>query len=116
MIFVYAEISARLLTSLLCSGGYYTVVRMYSVLVGDVELDSFGSSSLMVAVFFFFSFFCIVILLNILIAIIIDSYETTKERSREIFGRAQVEYAAALIARKQFIKVCTYVILDITCS
>jgi hypothetical protein len=78
---------------------------MYSILVGDVDLDYFGSSDLMMAVFFFFSLFCIIILLNILIAIIIDSYESTKERSREIFGRAQVEYAAALVARNQFIRV-----------
>lgn len=87
------------------SGGYYTIVRMYSILVGDVELDTFGSSSLMVAVFFFFSFFCMILLLNVLIAIVIESYERTKQRSREIFGRAQVEYAAALVARNQFIKV-----------
>jgi hypothetical protein len=40
-----------------------------------------------------------------MIAIIIDSYERTNQRSREIFGRAQVEYAAALVARKQFIRV-----------
>ncbi|KAL7519197.1 hypothetical protein ACHAWX_003986 [Stephanocyclus meneghinianus] len=88
-----------------CSDGFWTISRMYSVLVGDVSLDYFQSSSLMLVVFIFFSFFCIIILLNILIAIIIDSYERTKERSREIFGRAQVEYAAALVARNQFIRV-----------
>ncbi len=41
--------------------------------------------------------------MNILIAIIIDSYDSSKERSREIFYRARIEYAAHLLARKQFL-------------
>lgn len=41
--------------------------------------------------------------LNILVAIIIDSYDTSKKRSREIFYRARIEYAAHLVARKQFL-------------
>ena len=41
--------------------------------------------------------------LNILIAIIIDSYDSSKQRSREIFYRARIEYAAHLAARKQFL-------------
>ena len=86
-----------------CSDGFVaTTVRMYSVLVGDVSLEYFQSSGAMVTVFVFFSFFSIIILFNILIAIIINAYESTKERTREIFGRARVEYAAHLIARKQF--------------
>ena len=52
--------------------------------------------------FMLFSFFSIIILLNILVAIIIDSYNGSKERSREISYRARIEYAAHLIARKQF--------------
>lgn len=105
-ILVQESLSCLLLNFLaLYSDGFWTISRMYSVLVGDVSLDYFQSSSLMLVVFIFFSFFCIIILLNILIAIIIDSYERTKERSREIFGRAQVEYAAALVARNQFIRV-----------
>mmetsp|Transcript_28062 Transcript_28062/g.67605 ORF Transcript_28062/g.67605 Transcript_28062/m.67605 type:complete len:554 (+) Transcript_28062:139-1800(+) len=79
------------------------IIRMYSVLVGDVDLEYFKSSDTMVAVFVFFSFFSITILLNILIAIIIDSYEGTKQRSREIFYRARIEYAAHLVARTQFL-------------
>ena len=86
-----------------CSDGFVaTTVRMYSVLVGDVSLEYFQSSGAMITVFVFFSFFSIIILFNILIAIIISAYESTKERTREIFGRARVEYAAHLIARKQF--------------
>lgn len=86
-----------------CSDGFVaTTVRMYSVLVGDVSLEYFQSSGAMVTVFIFFSFFSIIILFNILIAIIISAYESTKERTREIFGRARVEYAAHMIARKQF--------------
>ena len=86
-----------------CSDGFIaTTVRMYSVLVGDVSLEYFQSSGAMVTVFVFFSFFSIIILLNILVAIVISAYESTKERTREIFGRARVEYAAHLIARSQF--------------
>ena len=38
-----------------CKGGYNTIVRMYAILVGDVDRDYFGNSSIMIAVFFFFS-------------------------------------------------------------
>ena len=87
-----------------CSDDLLAVItRMYSVLVGDVALEYFQSSDAMVTVFVFFSFFSIIILLNILIAIIIDSYEGSKQRSREIFHRARIEYAAHLVARKQFL-------------
>lgn len=86
-----------------CGDGFIaTTIRMYSLLVGDVSLEYFQSSGAMVTVFVFFSFFSIIILFNILIAIIISAYESTKERTREIFGRARVEYAAHLLARKQF--------------
>ncbi len=86
-----------------CDDGFIaTTVRMYSVLVGDVSLEYFQSSDAMVTVFVFFSFFSIIILFNILIAIIISAYESTRERTREIFGRTRLEYAAHLIARKQF--------------
>lgn len=37
------------------------IIRMYSVLVGDVALEYFQSSDAMVAVFVFFSFFSIII-------------------------------------------------------
>lgn len=78
-------------------------VVMYAVLAGDVALDYFQSSSAMIAVFIFFTFFCIIILLNILIAIIISSYEKSRQRANELFGRARVEYAAHLRAREQVI-------------
>lgn len=78
---------------------------MYAVLVGDVSLDYFQSSDAMVVVFVFFSFFCIIVLLNILVAVIIDSFNGSKERSREIFERGRLEYAARLVARKQFLTV-----------
>jgi len=92
------------ITDEFCSDNLFDVIiRMYSVLVGDVALEYFQSSDTMVAVFILFSFFSITILLNILIAIIIDSYEGSKQRSREIFYRARIEYAAHLVARKQFL-------------
>ncbi|KAL7530636.1 hypothetical protein ACHAXR_005678, partial [Thalassiosira sp. AJA248-18] len=87
-----------------CSDNLLTgIIRMYSVLVGDVALEFFQSSDAMVLIFVLFSFFSIIILLNILIAIIIDSYNGSKQRSREIFYRARIEYAAHLVARKQFL-------------
>ena len=92
------------ITQEFCSDNLLSVVtRMYSVLVGDVALEYFQSSDALVTVFVFFSFFSIIILLNILIAIIIDSYDSSKQRSREIFYRARIEYAAHLVARKQFL-------------
>ena len=63
----------------------------------------FDSSGAMEAMFVLFTFFSIIILLNILIAIVCESYDGTKQRSREIFDRARIEYAAQLVARKQFL-------------
>ena len=45
-----------------CSDNLMSVIiRMYSVLVGDVALEYFESSDAMTAVFVFFSFFSIII-------------------------------------------------------
>lgn len=85
-----------------CSPDHLYLIRMYSVLVGDVDLEYFETSNAMLAVFVFFSLFSIIILLNILIAIIIDTYERSKQRSREIFYMARINYAAHLVARHQF--------------
>ena len=63
-----------------CSDSLFKiVVRMYSVLVGDVNLADFQSSKAMVVIFVLFTFFSIIICLNILIAIIIDSYQGSKK-------------------------------------
>jgi hypothetical protein len=63
-----------------CSDSLFSiVVRMYSVVVGDVNLQDFQSSNAMVAIFVLFTFFSIIIILNILIAIIIDSYQGSKK-------------------------------------
>jgi len=89
-----------------CSDSFLALpIMFYSVLAGDVALEvfEFQSSQVMVAIFVFFSFFSIIILLNVLVAIVIDSYERSKQRSREIFCRARIEYAAHLVARKQFL-------------
>lgn len=63
-----------------CSDNLFSIIiRMYSVVVGDVNLQDFQSSSAMVAIFVLFTFFSIIIILNILIAIIIDSYQGSKK-------------------------------------
>ncbi len=63
-----------------CSDSLFSiVVRMYSLVVGDVNLQDFQSSNAMVAIFVLFTFFSIIIILNILIAIIIDSYQGSKK-------------------------------------
>lgn len=68
------------LTGEFCSDSLFDiVVRMYSVLVGDVNLADFKSSKAMVVIFVLFTFFSIIICLNILIAIIIDSYQGSKK-------------------------------------
>lgn len=87
-----------------CSDSLFRVPAvMFAVLAGDVSLEYFESSQVMVLVFVFFAFFSIIILTNVLIAIVIDSYERSKIRSMEIFGRNRIEYAAQLVARKQFL-------------
>ena len=57
----------------------------------------------LVGIFCFFSFFCLIVLANILIAIIIESYESSKKRSRALFGKARFEYAAHLVARTELL-------------
>lgn len=79
-------------------------LRIYALLLGDFELDSYKETSGMVFLFFLFTVIGVVILLNVLIAVIDDSYERAKISGRNIFGRARVEFVALNEALEAFLR------------
>lgn len=79
-------------------------LRIYALLLGDFELDSYKETSGMVFLFCLFTVVGVVILLNVLIAVIDDSYERAKISGRNLFGRARVEFVALNEALESFLR------------
>lgn len=79
-------------------------LRVYSVLIGDFELDDWRETSGMVILFVIFTVVGVIILLNVLIAIISDSYEKAKIESALLFGRARVAFVALNQALEIFLQ------------
>ena len=79
-------------------------LRIYALLLGDFDLDSYKETSGMVFLFFLFTIIGVVILLNVLIAVIDDSYERAKISGRNLFGRARVEFVALNEALEAFLR------------
>eukprot|EP00957_Ditylum_brightwellii_P188880 14377658-Ditylum_brightwellii.AAC.1 len=71
--------------------------------VGDIELENFMQTALVVFVYVVFTFFIIIVLLTILIAIVSDSYSKSVLKSDGLFGRARVEYVAKHLARGELL-------------
>jgi len=78
-------------------------IRIYSMAVGDIELENFMQTALVVFVYVVFTFFIIIVLLTILIAIVSDSYSKSVLKSDGLFGRARVEYVAKHLARGELL-------------
>lgn len=78
-------------------------VRVYSVLTGDYELDDYRNSSAITTLFIIFTFLGVIVLLNVLIAIVSDSYEKSRIASKNLFGRARVEFAAEHASLESFL-------------
>lgn len=62
-------------------------LKLWAVLVGDVNLEDFAYSSGIEFLFVLFTFFGIIVLLNILIAVVSDSYKKSVMNARYLFGR-----------------------------
>jgi len=77
---------------------------MYAVMLGDFELAEYKEPLSVAVIFFFFTILGVIILLNVLIAVISDSYEKSKESSLLLFGRARVHFVAEQIALESFLR------------
>lgn len=62
-------------------------LKLYAVIVGDVNLEDFGYSPGIQFLFALFTLFGIIILLNVLIAVVGDSYKKSVLNARYLFGR-----------------------------
>lgn len=88
-----------------CStNAYLSYLRVYSLLIGDFELDWYRETTGMTVLFVIFTVIGVIILLNVLIAVISDSYERAKIKSLLLFGRARVSFVAQNQALESFLR------------
>jgi len=85
----------------------HSYFRIYSMAVGDIELENFTQTPLISVAYIVFTFFIIIVLLTILIAIVSDSYSKSVLKSDGLFGRARVEYVAKHLARGELLSLET---------
>uniref|UniRef100_A0A7S3L3W8 Ion transport domain-containing protein n=1 Tax=Amphora coffeiformis TaxID=265554 RepID=A0A7S3L3W8_9STRA len=79
-------------------------LRVYSLLLGDFELDDYKENNGIVVLFVIFTMMGVIILLNVLIAVVSNSYERAKVRSISLFGRARVTFVAQNEALESFLR------------
>jgi len=78
-----------------CSPYFYnSYLRVYSILLGDVELDLYRDTAGLTILFVIVTLIGLIILLNVLIAVVSDSYERAQIGSARLFGRARVLFVA----------------------
>lgn len=71
-----------------CSASVLPVyLKLYAVIVGDVNLEDFSYASGIEFLFVLFTLMGIIILLNVLIAVVADSYKKSVFNARYLFGR-----------------------------
>jgi len=76
------------------------IVRAYSIIVGDVDLDSYRKTPDITFFWMFFTMFAVVILFNVLIAIVTESYQRAFMERSKLFGKVRVP----LLARQEVLK------------
>eukprot|EP00522_Entomoneis_paludosa_P014591 CAMPEP_0172443676 /NCGR_PEP_ID=MMETSP1065-20121228/3898_1 /TAXON_ID=265537 /ORGANISM="Amphiprora paludosa, Strain CCMP125" /LENGTH=1078 /DNA_ID=CAMNT_0013193991 /DNA_START=22 /DNA_END=3258 /DNA_ORIENTATION=+ len=87
-----------------CSSSWESYLRVYSILLGDFELDDITTTAGSTVLFVIFTMFGVVILLNVLIAVISDSYEKARIRGHVLFGKARVMFVAQNQALENFLR------------
>ena len=79
-------------------------LRVYALLLGDFELDSYKATPGMTVLFFVFTICGVIILLNVLIALTSDSYEKASIKGDHLFGRARVTFVSQNEALESFLR------------
>ena len=74
--------------------GYLGVYRLF---VGDISVNDFDATALSTALFVLVTFLGIIMLLNMLIALVLESYEKSVGRSKSLFGRTRIALVAKSI-------------------
>ncbi|KAI2499211.1 hypothetical protein MHU86_15252 [Fragilaria crotonensis] len=88
-----------------CSGQLVdSYLRMYGVLLGDFEVNDYRGNNATTAVFLAFTVLGVIILLNVLIAIVSDSYESSKVGAKALFGKARIGFLAEHLALERFLQ------------
>jgi len=86
-----------------CSHNFFRgFIRVYAIIVGDVELSDYRETPFMTALWFVYSMLGIVMLLNVLIALVNGAYEKSIVKQRDLLGQARIPLLArhAQIGRK----------------
>mmetsp|Transcript_26352 Transcript_26352/g.39144 ORF Transcript_26352/g.39144 Transcript_26352/m.39144 type:complete len:660 (-) Transcript_26352:444-2423(-) len=85
-----------------CSNLRY--LDVFTQILGNFGYEFFLGHSLAIFLFVIMTIFGAVIFLNILIAVVDDSYSTSREKSTRLFGRARILTVAKLNALEQIMK------------
>jgi len=78
----------------------------YDVLLGNIELslDNYGGKESIRMVVVVFTIIGYIVLMNVFIAVVSDSYESTKFKTKRIHGCARLRFAAVTVAFEAFIR------------
>jgi len=79
-----------------CHGIRQSYIGVYRVFIGDFSKEDFGETWLSTTLYILITFFGIIILLNVLIALVMESYEKSKVGADQLFGKARLYYVAEL--------------------
>jgi hypothetical protein len=81
-----------------CSSSRYPgYLGVYRLFVGDISVNDFDANGLTVTLFVLVTFLGIIVLLNMLIALVLESYEKSLLRSTSLFGRTRIALVAKSI-------------------
>ncbi|KAI2492099.1 hypothetical protein MHU86_22466 [Fragilaria crotonensis] len=67
------------------------------VCLGDFEVNDYRGNNATTAVFLAFTVLGVIILLNVLIAIVSDSYESSKVGAKALFGKARIGFWRSIL-------------------
>lgn len=74
---------------------------VYRMIVGDINYNDFNANTFTSILFVLVTFITIIFLLNMLIAIIVESYEKSQKRSQGLFGRTRVAFVSKMLLMEE---------------
>lgn len=78
---------------------WQSFLNVYTMLLGDVDEESFKESPVATALFVLFMFLCVILLANVLIAIVTDSYKVIQDqRAAIVFWTNRLDFVAEMDA------------------
>jgi len=80
-----------------CEGLPESYLAVYQLIVGDVSVDNYRLTPLTVLLFVALTFFGILIMLTVIISIVDESYDKSKTKAKQLFGRARLTLVASIL-------------------